>query len=176
MLVKVSPATSVRYTMIKMNVGKQAALTLGVMRTQGFDVSSEFDGVVPQMPEDITDYDDLGVMRLWQEYNAYLAFILAQVTVATMDEASSKKTLDLIEAKYSAKHTQPKMTVSAIKALVMAEEEVLDADYEYFVAHNYRKGMEMLYTNVERDCAFISRELTRRTSSSFSGRASKFTT
>lgn len=162
--------------MIKMNVGKQAEVTLNAMRTQGFGIDSEFDGVIPQMPEDITDYDDLGVMRLWQEYNAYLSFILAQVTVAQMDEQAAKKALDLIEARYSAKHTQPKMTVSAIKALVMAEEEVLDADYEYFVAHNYRKGMEMLYSNVERDCAFISRELTRRTSGNFNGRAGKFTT
>jgi hypothetical protein len=161
---------------IKMNVSDSGDTALSAIRSQGFEVDSEFTGALPQMPFDITDLDDLGVMRLWQEYNAYLSFILAQVTVAEMDEQSVKKKLDLIEAKYSATHTQPKMTVSAIKALVMAEQEVIDADYEYFVAHNYRKVLAMLYSNVERDCNFISRELTRRTSSGFSSRAGKFTT
>jgi len=161
---------------IKMNVGEQGAVTLSAISEQGFEISQEFYGVTPQMPNDITDLDDLGVMRLWQEYIAYSEFILAQVTVAEMDEQAAKKRLDLIEARYSAKHTQPKMTVSAIKALVMAEQEVIDADYEYSVAHNYRKGMDMLYTNVNGQCNFISRELTRRTSSGFSGRAGKFTT
>ena len=160
---------------IKMNIGDQGSVAINTIRGQGFELSSEFVGIIPQMPEDITDYDDLGVMRLWQEYNAYLAFILAQVTIAQMDETSYKKSLDLIEAKYTAKHTQPKMTVASVKALVTAEQDVINADYAYEVARNYRKGMEMLYSNVERDCNFISRELTRRTSGGFS-RASKFTT
>lgn len=161
---------------IKMNIGDQGSVAIDSIRSQGFEIESEFTGIIPQMPHDITDLDDLGVMRLWQEHIAYAEFILAQVTVAEMDEQSAKKKLDLIEARYTAKHTQPKMTVSSIKALVLAEEEVLAADYDYAVAHNYRKGMDMLYTNVNGQCNFISRELTRRTSSGFSGRAGKFTT
>jgi type VI protein secretion system component VasK len=153
----------------------QSQNTFDVMKEQGFYVEQEFTGIIPQMPFDITDLDDLGVMRLWQEYNAYLAFILAQVTAANMDESANKKYLDLIEAQFTAKHTQPKMTVSAVKALVAMEPDVQAVESAYDVTHNYRKGMEMLYTNIERDCAFISRELTRRTSGGFS-RVSKFTT
>jgi hypothetical protein len=159
---------------IKMSVGNAGQEVLDKMAAQGFRVANQFEGIIPGMPEDITDLDDLGVMRLWQEYIAYAEFILAQVTVAEMDEQAAKKNLDLIEARYSSTHTQPKMTVSAIKALVMAEQEVIDADYIYSVAHNYRKGMDMLYTNANGQCNFISRELTRRTSSGFNGRASKF--
>jgi hypothetical protein len=162
--------------MIKMNIGESGSVTLDAIRSQGFEISPEYSGIVPQMPFDITDLDDLGVMRLWQEYIAYSEFVLAQVTVAEMDEQAAKKKFDIIEAKYTASHTQPKMTVSSIKALVMAEEEVIDADYQYQVAHNYRKAMDMLYTNANVQCNFISRELTRRTSNGFSGRASKFTT
>jgi hypothetical protein len=161
---------------IKMNIGTQGKSILDSMAGQGFKINQEFTSTIPDMPFDITDLDDLGVMRLWQEHLAYSEFILAQVTVAEMDEQSAKKDLDLIEARYSSKHTQPKMTVSAIKALVMAEEEVIEADYQYSVAHNYRKGIDMLYTIVNGQCNFISRELTRRTSTGFSSRASKFTT
>jgi hypothetical protein len=73
-------------------------------------------------------------------------------------------------------YTQPKMTVSAIKAKVMADPNVSKLAQAHTEANAYRKGMEMMHANVERDCSFISRDLTRRTSSSFTNRASKFTT
>lgn len=149
--------------------------TLDQMRGQGFPVEEEFEGVLPKMPNDITDLDDLGVMRLWQEFNAYLQFVLAQVTCAQIDETDAKKKMEYVEALATAKHTQPKMTVSAIKALVSAEPDVVGAEAAYTATYYYRKGMEMMYTNVKMDCDFISRELTRRTSGGFS-RASKFTT
>lgn len=152
----------------------QSQKVLDTMKSQGFVVEQEFDGVLPKMPFDITDLDDLGIMRLWQEYNAYLAFILAQVTVAQMDESSNKKNLEYVEATYTEKHTQPKMTVAAIKAKVAMEPNVQEAEAAYDASYYYRKGMEMLYTNTKMDCDFISRELTRRTSGGFS-RASKFT-
>lgn len=158
---------------IKLAVG-HSQYVLDQMRMQGFAVDQEFEGVLPKMPSDITDLDDEGVMRLWQEYNAYLQFVLAQVTCAQIDETDAKKSLEYIEARFTALHTQPKMTVSAIKAQVSSEEAVQDAESAYSAAYYYRKAMEMMYTNVKMDCDFISRELTRRTSGGFS-RASKFT-
>lgn len=149
--------------------------TLDTMKQQGFSVEEEFESDSPIMPHDITDLDDLGVMRLWQEYNSYLAFILAQVTCAQIDESNAKKRLEMAEAEANFQYTQPKMTVSAVKAQVTADPKVSQLSGEYSFAHDYRKGMEMMYTNVKMDCDFISRELTRRTSGGFS-RASKFTT
>lgn len=158
---------------IKLQVGHSQHV-VDQMRMQGFVIEQEFEGVLPKMPADITDLDDEGVMRLWQEYNAYLQFVLAQVTCANIDETDAKKTLEYIEAKYTDELAQPKMTVSAIKAKVSAVPSVQDAESAYNSAYYYRKGMEMLYTNIKMDCDFISRELTRRTSGGFS-RASKFT-
>ena len=149
--------------------------TLDAIRQQGFKLDQEFEADSPIMPHDITDLDDLGIMRLWQEYNAYLAFILAQVTCAQIDESNSKKRLEMAEAEATAIYTQPKMTVSAIKAQVTADPTVFALAGELAFAHDYRKGMEMMYTNVKMDCDFISRDLTRRTSGGFS-RVNKFTT
>ena len=149
--------------------------TLDIIREQGFTIDEEFEGINPIMPNDITDLDDLGVMRLYQEYNAFLQFVLAQVTCAQIDEINAKKKLDFIEARLMERHTQPKMTVSAIKAKVSMDPEYIEALAKHSVAYDYRKGMEMMCTNTERDCNFISRDLTRRTSTGFS-RASKFTT
>jgi hypothetical protein len=149
--------------------------TLDIIREQGFTIAEEFEGINPVMPNDITDLDDLGVMRLYQEYNAFLQFVLAQVTCAQIDEVNAKKKLDFIEARLMETYTQPKMTVSAIKAKVSMDTEYVAALATHSVAYDYRKGMEMMCTNVERDCNFISRDLTRRTSTGFS-RSSKFTT
>ena len=71
---------------IKMNVGTQGKSILDSMAGQGFKINQEFTSSIPDMPQDITDLDDLGVMRLWQEHLAYSEFILAQVTVAEMDD------------------------------------------------------------------------------------------
>lgn len=154
---------------------KSSQHILDVMKSQGFEIEQEFLGTKPMMPFDITDLDDLGIMRLWQEYNAYLAFILAQVTCAQIDESNAKKALELVEAQAMAKHTAPKLTVSAVKAMASSEPDVRESEKDYYFTSSYRKGMEMMYTNVKMDCDFISRELTRRTSSGFS-RSSKFTT
>lgn len=154
---------------------EESQKTIDIIRQQGFTLDSEFESTSPVMPFDITDLDDLNVMRLYQEYNAYLQFILAQVTCAQIDEQNAKKRLDMIEARAMENYAEPKMTVSAIKAKVLVDPTVEKLSDAYTSAHDYRKGMEMMYTNVKSDCDFISRELTRRTSGNFS-RASKFTT
>ena len=98
------------------------------------------------------------------------------MTCAQIDEVNAKKRLDYAEASAMEDYTQPKMTVSVIKAKVMADINVVKLAQAHTEANAYRKGMEMMHANVERDCAFISRDLTRRTSSGFSTRVSKFTT
>jgi hypothetical protein len=154
---------------------EESQKTIDTIRSQGFTLESEFEADNPVMPFDITDCDDLGVMRLFQEHNAYLQFILAQVTCAQIDESNAKKILDMAESVAMEQYAEPKMTVSAIKAKVAVDPRVEKLANAYSFAHDYRKGMEMMYTNVKMDCEFISRELTRRTSGNFS-RASKFTT
>jgi len=154
---------------------EESQKTIDTIRAQGFTLSSEFESSSPVMPHDITDLDDLNVMRLFQEYNAYLQFILAQVTCAQIDESNAKKRLDMAEALAMEQFAGTKMTVSAIKAKISTDPEIEKLSDSQAFAHDYRKGMEMMYTNIKSDCDFISRELTRRTSGNFS-RASKFTT
>jgi hypothetical protein len=154
---------------------EESQKTIDTIRAQGFTLDSEFESSSPVMPHDITDLDDLNVMRLYQEHNAYLQFILAQVTCAQIDEQNAKKKLDMAEAVAMEYYAEPKMTVSAIKAKVAVDPEVDKLANAHTFAHDYRKGMEMMYTNIKSDCDFISRELTRRTSGNFS-RVSKFTT
>jgi hypothetical protein len=72
---------------------EESQKTIDTIRSQGFTLESEFEASNPVMPFDITDCDDLGVMRLFQEHNAYLQFILAQVTCAQIDESMLKRFL-----------------------------------------------------------------------------------
>jgi hypothetical protein len=52
--------------------------------------------------------------------------------------------------------------VTAIKAEISCNQDVLDLDMEYEEKYAYRKLVEMLLTNHERDLALVSREITRR--------------
>lgn len=152
---------------------EESQKTIDVIRAQGFTLDSEFNGSSPIMPADITDLDDLNVMRLYQEHNAYLQFILAQVTCAQIDEQNAEKRLDMAEALAMEEFSGTKMTVAAIKAKIAIDPKIQKLTEAHTATYDYRKGMEMMYTNVKADCDFISREITRRTSGNFS-RANKF--
>jgi len=52
--------------------------------------------------------------------------------------------------------------VTAVKAEIAVNEEVVKLDNDYEEKYAYRKLVEMLLTNHERDLSLVSREITRR--------------
>lgn len=148
---------------------------LDVMKTQGFGIELTTDVDTPVLPSDITDLDDEDLIRLFQHINEFTKFVKVQVACAAIDESNAKKIMDMKEAELTVAHTQAKVTVSSIKAKVSAEPAMIAAADKYSAKHNYRKMMEMMLSNLESDMNLVSRELTRRTSSSsFKNRAGKF--
>jgi hypothetical protein len=52
--------------------------------------------------------------------------------------------------------------ITAIKAEVSINPEIVQLDNDYEEKYAYRKLVEMLLTNHERDLSLVSREITRR--------------
>jgi hypothetical protein len=52
--------------------------------------------------------------------------------------------------------------ITAIKAEVSINPEIVELDNDYEEKYAYRKLVEMLLTNHERDLSLVSREITRR--------------
>lgn len=120
---------------------------------------------VGDLPSDITmlSSEQLGekftVLTAWADYAA------TQLAVAQVEERSAQKKLDYLQNKLLVQ----KMGVAAkgdritlVKAQIAIDQDVLDLEMDYEEKYAYRKLVEMMLSNYERDIALVSRELTRR--------------
>jgi len=161
---------------IKLKVPAHAANALEELKAQGLDVSHEVDLDKPTLPEDITELDDEDLMRLFTKLIAYIDFLSTQSSLAQIDERESERCLNQIEAEVTANLPVAKGDkVSVIKAQAAAAPEVVEAAEAYSSAYSYRKIIESMLDNYERDAMLVSRELTRRTAGdTYKSRSRKF--
>jgi hypothetical protein len=141
--------------------------TLEVLRSQGLQVRTTMKMETPELPSDITEIGDEDLMVLFSKLTAYSNFLATQMACAMIDERDSERELDLEESiaflqAYGGKASKDTMTL--IKAQVAVTPKVIRLKETYSARYNYRKLIEVMVNNVERDTALVSRELTRRTS------------
>lgn len=145
-----------------LRVSEMAAKTMEELANQGIVIGRSIDMTAPQLPADITTLDDEELMLLFTELTSYLDFISFQVSLAQIDERDAERKLDIAVAGATAR--QPKALAAVIKAAALADPEVIDLSNDHGVKYNYRKLIEVMANNLERDMNLVSRELTRRTS------------
>jgi hypothetical protein len=146
---------------IELELTKEAQLTVTQLEKQGFVIQKSIDIEIPQLPADITAVDDEALMELFTRLTAYLDFVSTQVSVSQIAERNAEKLLDNEIA--TSISNQPKGLASVIKANALADQNVMDLSYDHGVKYNYKKLIETMATNIERDMNLVSRELTRRT-------------
>lgn len=120
---------------------------------------------VGHLPADITTLssEQLGekftVLTAWADYAA------SQLAVAQIEERAVQRKLDLLENTLlvtklgSATKTE---RVTLVKAQIATNPDVVALAQEHEEKYAYRKLVEVMLNNYERDIALISRELTRR--------------
>lgn len=131
----------------------------------------------PKMPKDISilDSDELSV--LFTELTAWSNFVAGQLAAAQVDEHVLNKKKDSLEAKLFLDKDNSKVKgerVTLIKAQVAADPRIEDLENQLTHAYAYRKMVEVVANNFERDVALVSREITRRTNDLRSNRKDKF--
>lgn len=147
--------------------GSQAGDALETLRSQGLHAPEKPDYEIPQIPVDITEIGDEDLMVLYSKFTAYADFIGVQVAVAHVDERQREKRISSLESSMMARPDgKPEGRVTFAKAAVAADPAVIAQKVALETAYAYRKLIESLAANVERDTALVSRELTRRTSTS----------
>lgn len=144
-----------------------AMMAIGELDKQGLAIPMKLNSDVPQLPPDISDLSDSSLMLLFSELTAYTNFLSAQLALAIIDERTNEAAKSDIEnvallRAHSGKSS--KDTITMLKVQVAAEEDVSAAESKYLTSYNYRKLVEVLVNNAERDTILVSRELTRRTS------------
>ena len=134
---------------------------------------------IPDLPTDITELDDDGLMELFVILTGWNDHLAAQVAVSMVDEREAQRDVDVAEAQAMVRHWKGGTgdRVAIVKAQIAADPIVLDLYEKLEELYAYRKLVEVLSNNIERDAALVSRELTRRTSGdTYKGRGRRFTT
>lgn len=159
----------------------QLAINAGASQTvidnlqgQGLQFRTRMELNVPDVPADITELDDEGLMQLFGELTAYANFLSAQYACALIDEKNAEQLLDITESKkFIASHElNKKETVTVTKARLVVDPEIIDLKEALSAKYAYKKLIEVMVNNIDRSTQLVSRELTRRTATN-SGRSTR---
>jgi hypothetical protein len=118
------------------------------------------------MPADITTLSSEQLAEKFSQLTAWADYIASQLAIAQIDERAATRQLDVMEnkllvAKMAMATRGDRITL--VKAQVSVDERVLDLAQILEEKYQYRKLVEMLLSNHERDLTLVSREITRRT-------------
>jgi len=155
--------------------GPASLTALAVLNSQGLDLWPKPDYEFPSLPHDVTELGDEDLMSLYTKLTAYSDYIAGQVACAQVDERDAEKQLSMLEnKKMLASDGKLENKVTFARAQVAIDPEVAELKELIEEHHAYRKLIEVLHQNIERDAALISRELTRRTAKASRSSVSRF--
>lgn len=117
------------------------------------------------LPNDITSVSSEELGELFTKITAWTDYISSQVVMAQLEERSALRKKEMLEntllIKRMGAHTKGER-VTTVKAEIATHPEVVSLDDDYEQKYAYRKLVEMLLNNHERDLQLVSREITRR--------------
>lgn len=149
---------------LELRMGEQSERAHDKLIRQSLALPSQPKLQIPQLPEDVTELDDAALMQLFTLCTSWASYTAGQLACAQIDERAGQKALDLAEATalLSGWKGGSDARVAIARAAVAVDVEVQRLRGDLEEAHAYRKLIEVLSTNVERDAALVSREITRR--------------
>jgi hypothetical protein len=148
-----------------LNLGPMSDLAVKKMAEQNINMWPD-QSDQPKMPKDISILDSDELSALFTQLTAWSNYVAGQLAAAQVDEHVLNKKKDSLEAKLFLDKDNTKVKgerVTLIKAQVAADSRVEDLENQLTHAYAYRKMVEVVANNFERDVALVSREITRRT-------------
>jgi hypothetical protein len=161
-----------------LNLGDGSKQAVDKMKGQNINLWPEQDKQ-PPMPKDISLLESDELSALFTRLTAWSNFVAGQLAASQVDEKVLEKRRDMLEAKLLIMKDTSKIKgerVTMMKAQVMADPDFMEIEERYMNAYAYRKMLEVVYNNFERDVALVSREITRRTNDVRTGRKDKYGT
>jgi hypothetical protein len=121
------------------------------------------------LPNDITDVGSEELGTLYTRLTSWSDYIASQLTMAQLEERAALKAKEFKENTMLVRRMGASVKgerVTSVKAEIAVDPEVVQLDNTYEEKYAYRKLVEMLLTNHERDLQLVSREITRRSNES----------
>ena len=122
-----------------------------------------------QLPSDITALNSEALGELFTQLTAWTDYIASQLVHAQLEERASQKLLEYNENLMFVKRLGAGVKgerVTTVKAEIAIDPEIVGLSNQYEEKYAYRKLVEMLLNNHERDLSLVSREITRRSNDS----------
>jgi hypothetical protein len=142
-------------------------MQLDPVMKQGLDLPKPvYDQAV--LPPDITELNSEQLAEMFTILTGWADYMSSQLVQAQLAERDALRRAEFAESKATIRLTTgaPKgTTVTLIKAQIDTDPEIVNLRDKYEEKYAYRKIMEMLLTNQERDITLVSREITRRSQS-----------
>ena len=119
------------------------------------------------LPPDITELSSEQLAEMFTILTGWADYMASQLVQAQLDERNAERNLDLMTnrllvEKMGAASKGDRITL--VKAQISVDDRVIDLSDKYEKKYAYRKILEMMLNNQERDITLVSREITRRTS------------
>ncbi|CAB4137762.1 hypothetical protein UFOVP325_86 [uncultured Caudovirales phage] len=121
------------------------------------------------LPEDITASGSEELGLLFTRLTAWTDYIASQFAMAQLEERAALKKKEFTENTMLMRRMNAGVKgerVTTVKAEVSVHPDVVALDNDYEEKYAYRKLVEMLLNNHERDIQLVSREITRRANDS----------
>jgi len=128
------------------------------------------------LPPDITELSSEQLAEMFTILTGWADYMSSQLVQAQLAERDALRRSEFAESKALVRFTTgaPKgTTVSLIKAQIDIDPDIQDLRDKYEEKYAYRKILEMMLNNQERDITLVSREISRR--SQTMGRRDSFT-
>lgn len=163
---------------MSLRLGSASKKAVDALGSQGFLMWGKPEVEIPDLPADVTSLSDEDLMLLFSCYTSWSDYINGQVAAAQIDERALEKKVSRLQNLMLVRTTPAagKTTVTALKAEISVDPAVVELEDLVEEAYAYRKIIENMAENLERDTALVSRELTRRTNDFKSRRKDKWTT
>lgn len=118
------------------------------------------------LPPDITSLSSEQLAEMFTVFTGWADYTASQLAQAQLAERAAQRKLDLKVNKLTVEKMGSATKgdkVSLIKAQIAIDEEVIKLEEDFEQKYAYRKILEMMLNNQERDITLVSREITRRT-------------
>jgi hypothetical protein len=118
------------------------------------------------LPPDITDLSGEQLAEMFTILTGWADYTASQLAQAQIAERAAQRALDfrvnkLMVEKLGSATKGDKVTL--IRAQIAIDDDVVELEDALEEKHAYRKMVEMMLSNQERDITLVSREITRRT-------------
>jgi|TARA_R110000803_G_scaffold31437_2_gene70118 hypothetical protein len=120
---------------------------------------------VGQLPSDITMLSSEQIGEKFTVLTAWADYASTQMAIAVIEERSSQRRLDFLQNKLLLQKMGTAIKgerITLVKAQIAVDQDIQDLTLEYEEKYAYRKLVEMMLNNFERDISLVSREVTRR--------------